>query len=201
MPQAIRSSNKQIQHWHLESGISRRISSRRAGKRIRPILTLSAASVLGYRGELHIQAAAAVEFIHMATLLHDDVVDESDQRRQRPTANLLWDNRSSILVGDFLLARALQLMVELGSRKVLKALSAAAVAIAEGEILQLSTARSLRVDEKTYWKIIEGKTSALFAGAAESGGAVGGADRDQLSALPRIRPRAGYQFPDCRRCA
>ena len=171
------------------------------GKRIRPILTLAAASMLGYRGDLHVQAAAAVEFIHMATLLHDDVVDESDQRRKMPTANLLWDNRSSILVGDFLLARALQLMVELGSRKVLEALSSAAVAIAEGEILQLSTARSLRMDEKTYRKIIEGKTSALFAAAAESGGAVGGAGTDELLALRKFGHALGISFQDCRRCA
>ncbi|MDE0114229.1 MAG: polyprenyl synthetase family protein [Albidovulum sp.] len=164
------------------------------GKRIRPILTLAAATALGYRGELHVQAAAAVEFIHMATLLHDDVIDESDQRRKRPTANLLWDNRSSILVGDFLLARALQLLVELGSGKVLEALSAAAVSIAEGEILQLSTARSLQVDETTYRKIIEGKTSALFAAAAESGGAVGGADSEQLSALREFGHALGISF-------
>ncbi len=164
------------------------------GKRIRPVLTLSAAAVLGYRGGSHIQAAAAVEFIHMATLLHDDVVDESDQRRQRPTANLLWDNRSSILVGDFLLARALQLMVELGSRKVLESLSSAAVAIAEGEILQLSMARNLSIDEKSYRKIIEGKTSALFAAAAESGGAVGGADSEILSALRKFGHALGISF-------
>ncbi|MFP4043769.1 MAG: polyprenyl synthetase family protein, partial [Rhodosalinus sp.] len=108
------------------------------GKRLRPMLTLAAARMFGYEGEDHLLLAATVEFIHTATLLHDDVVDESRQRRGRPTANLLWDNKSSVLVGDYLFARSFQLMVETGSLRVLDILSNAAATIAEGEVLQLT---------------------------------------------------------------
>ncbi|MEM9269748.1 MAG: polyprenyl synthetase family protein, partial [Pseudomonadota bacterium] len=108
------------------------------GKRLRPMLTLAVAKMCGYQGEHHVKLAATVEFIHTATLLHDDVVDESNQRRGRPTANLLWDNKSSVLVGDYLFARAFQLMVETDSLRVLDILSNAAAVIAEGEVLQLS---------------------------------------------------------------
>ncbi len=120
------------------------------GKRLRPMLTLAAARMCGYGGTHHINLAATVEFIHTATLLHDDVVDESDRRRGRPTANLLWDNKSSVLVGDYLFARSFQLMVETGSLRVLDILSDAAATIAEGEVLQLSAARDLRTDEAIY---------------------------------------------------
>ena len=107
------------------------------GKRLRPMLTLAAAKLCGYDGPYHVHLAATVEFIHTATLLHDDVVDESGQRRGRPTANLLWDNKSSVLVGDYLFARSFQLMVETGSLRVLDILADAAATIAEGEVLQL----------------------------------------------------------------
>ncbi|MEO0677349.1 MAG: polyprenyl synthetase family protein, partial [Pseudomonadota bacterium] len=111
------------------------------GKRLRPMLTLASARLCGYEGPYHVHLAATVEFIHTATLLHDDVVDESQQRRGRPTANLLWDNQSSVLVGDYLFARSFQLMVETGSLRVLDILSNAAATIAEGEVLQLSVAQ------------------------------------------------------------
>jgi octaprenyl-diphosphate synthase len=113
------------------------------GKRLRPMLTLAAARLCGYDGPFHVHLAATVEFIHTATLLHDDVVDESERRRGRPTANLLWDNKSSVLVGDYLFARSFQLMVETGSLRVLDILSNAAAVIAEGEVLQLTAAQDL----------------------------------------------------------
>ena len=120
------------------------------GKRLRPLLTLAAARLCGYRGDHHVRLAATVEFIHTATLLHDDVVDESQRRRGRPTANLLWDNKSSVLVGDYLFARAFQLMVETGSLRVLDILANASAVIAEGEVLQLTAASNLATDEATY---------------------------------------------------
>jgi octaprenyl-diphosphate synthase len=117
------------------------------GKRLRPLLTLAAARMLGYGGSDHIKLAATVEFIHTATLLHDDVVDESQRRRGRPTANLLWDNKSSVLVGDYLFSRSFQLMVETGNLRVLDILANASATIAEGEVLQLTAAQDLRTDE------------------------------------------------------
>lgn len=144
------------------------------GKRLRPMLTLAAARMCGYDGPYHVHLAATVEFIHTATLLHDDVVDESQQRRGRPTANLLWDNQSSVLVGDYLFARAFQLMVETGSLRVLDILSNAAATIAEGEVLQLSVAQNIDTTEDTYLKVIRGKTAALFSAATEVGGVIAG---------------------------
>src|SRR5690606_18545805 len=117
------------------------------GKRLRPMLTLAAARLCGYEGPFHVHLAATVEFIHTATLLHDDVVDDSKQRRGRPTANLLWDNQSSVLVGDYLFARSFQLMVETESLRVLDILANASATIAEGEVLQLTAARNLATDE------------------------------------------------------
>ncbi|PKP79520.1 MAG: polyprenyl synthetase family protein [Alphaproteobacteria bacterium HGW-Alphaproteobacteria-2] len=146
------------------------------GKRLRPLLTLAAARLCGYEGEHHIRLAATVEFIHTATLLHDDVVDESKQRRGRPTANLLWDNQSSVLVGDYLFARSFGLMVETGSLRVLDILARASATIAEGEVLQLSAARNISATEDIYMTVIRGKTAALFAAACEVGGVVAGAD-------------------------
>jgi len=153
------------------------------GKRVRPMLTLAAAALFGYRGQSDAKLAATVEFIHTATLLHDDVVDESAQRRGRPSANLLWDNKSSVLVGDYLFARAFQLMVETDTIRVLDILANASAVIAEGEVLQLSAAQSLATGEDTYLKIIRGKTAALFAAAAEVGGVIAGADESHIDAL------------------
>jgi octaprenyl-diphosphate synthase len=164
------------------------------GKRLRPMLTLAAARMLGYTGDHHVRLAATVEFIHTATLLHDDVVDESAQRRGRPTANLLWDNKSSVLVGDYLFSRSFQLMVETGSLRVLDILSNASATIAEGEVLQLSAAQDLRTDEAIYMKVIRGKTAALFSAATEVGGVIAGAPEDQVQALFTYGDALGIAF-------
>ncbi|MGB3555689.1 MAG: polyprenyl synthetase family protein [Jannaschia sp.] len=164
------------------------------GKRVRPLLTVASAKMLGYGGEDHVKLAATVEFIHTATLLHDDVVDESRQRRGRPTANLLWDNQSSVLVGDYLFARSFQLMVETGSLRVLDILAGAAATIAEGEVLQLTAARNLATDEDTYLRVVRGKTAALFEAAAKVGGVVAGAPEQQVDALARFGDALGVGF-------
>ena len=153
------------------------------GKRIRPMMTLAAARLCGYQGDAHIKLAATVEFIHTATLLHDDVVDESAQRRGRPTANLLWDNKSSVLVGDYLFARAFQLMVEPGNLRALGILSNAAAVIAEGEVLQLTAAQNIATTEATYMTVIRGKTAALFSAATQVGPVIAGAPEAQVQAL------------------
>lgn len=164
------------------------------GKRLRPMLTLATARLCGYDGEHHIRLAATVEFIHTATLLHDDVVDESAQRRGRPTANLLWDNKSSVLVGDYLFSRSFQLMVETGSLRVLDILANASATIAEGEVLQLSAAQDLRTSEDIYLKVIRGKTAALFSAATEVGGVIAGAREDQIRALHVYGDALGIAF-------
>jgi octaprenyl-diphosphate synthase len=142
------------------------------GKRLRPALTLLAARLLGYEGERHVTLATCVEFIHTATLLHDDVVDESHLRRGLATANDLWGNKSSVLVGDFLLSKAFQLMVSDGSLEVLRILSDASAVIAQGEVMQLTTSNELATTEEDYLKVIIGKTATLFAAATELGAVV-----------------------------
>ena len=164
------------------------------GKRLRPMLTLAAARLCGYGDDHHVRLAATVEFIHTATLLHDDVVDESAQRRGRPTANLLWDNKSSVLVGDYLFARAFQLMTETGSLRVLDILANASATIAEGEVLQLTAAQDLRTDEGIYLKVVRGKTAALFAAATEVGGVIAGAAEDRITALHVYGDALGIAF-------
>ena len=148
------------------------------GKRLRPMLALAAARICGYGGPYHVHLAATVEFIHTATLLHDDVVDESKQRRGRPTANLLWDNKSSVLVGDYLLARAFQLMTDTGVMRVLEILSNASATISEGEVLQLTAAQDLATDESIYLQVVRGKTAALFSAATEVGAVIASAPED-----------------------
>jgi octaprenyl-diphosphate synthase len=135
------------------------------GKRMRPMLTLASAALLGYAGNRHHKLSATVEFIHTATLLHDDVVDGSDLRRGKATANIVFGNPATVLVGDFLFSRAFELMVEDGSLKVLKILSHASAVIAEGEVDQLTAARQVETSEERYLKIIDAKTAALFAAA------------------------------------
>ncbi|MFQ8429786.1 polyprenyl synthetase family protein [Amaricoccus sp. W119] len=164
------------------------------GKRLRPLLTLAAARLCGYEGVDHVKLAATVEFIHTATLLHDDVVDESDRRRGRPTANLLWDNKSSVLVGDYLFARSFQLMVETGSLRALHILSDAAAVIAEGEVLQLASAESLATTEPVYLQVIRGKTAALFAAASEVGPVIAGADDAVAAAMRAYGDALGISF-------
>ena len=164
------------------------------GKRLRPILTLAASQLCGYEGHDHVKLAATVEFIHTATLLHDDVVDESRQRRGRTTANILWDNKSSVLVGDYLFSRAFQLMVETGSLRILGILSNASAVIAEGEVLQLSTAHDLGTDQARYEQVIYGKTAALFEAAAEVGAVVSGVDEAKIKALADYGRGLGMAF-------
>ena len=164
------------------------------GKRLRPMLTLAAARMCGYTGPYHIHLAATVEFIHTATLLHDDVVDESGQRRGRPTANLLWDNKSSVLVGDYLFARSFQLMVETGSMVVLDILANASATIAEGEVLQLTAAQNLATDESIYLQVVRGKTAALFSAATEVGGVIAGAAPEHIDALRDYGDALGISF-------
>ncbi|WBU53769.1 polyprenyl synthetase family protein [Paracoccus sp. SCSIO 75233] len=164
------------------------------GKRLRPLLTLAAAKLCGYDGPYHVHLAATVEFIHTATLLHDDVVDESQQRRGRPTANLLWDNKSSVLVGDYLLARAFQLMTDTGVMRVLEILSNASATISEGEVLQLTAAQDLATDEAIYLQVIRGKTAALFSAATEVGAVIAAAPEPQVRALFDYGDALGIAF-------
>jgi octaprenyl-diphosphate synthase len=164
------------------------------GKRLRPMLTLAAARMCGYDGTDHQKLAATVEFIHTATLLHDDVVDESLKRRGRPTANLLWDNKSSVLVGDYLFARSFQLMVETGSLRVLDILANASAVIAEGEVLQLTAAQDLATTEEIYLKVVRGKTAALFSAATEVGGIIARMPEAQVKALYDYGDALGIAF-------
>lgn len=164
------------------------------GKRLRPMLTLAAAKLCGYDGPYHIHLAATVEFIHTATLLHDDVVDESAQRRGRPTANLLWDNKSSVLVGDYLFSRSFQLMTETGSLDVLRILSDASATIAEGEVLQMTAAQDLATDEGVYLQVVRGKTAALFSAATQVGGVIADASEAHVQALYAYGDALGIAF-------
>lgn len=164
------------------------------GKRLRPMLTLAAARLCGYDGPYHVHLAATVEFIHTATLLHDDVVDESAQRRGRPTANLLWDNKSSVLVGDYLFARSFQLMTETNNMRVLAILANASATIAEGEVLQLTAAQNLATDEGIYLQVVRGKTAALFSAATQVGGVIATAPDAQVQALFDYGDALGIAF-------
>jgi len=164
------------------------------GKRLRPLLTLASALLGGYRGEGHTRLAAAVEFIHTATLLHDDVVDESSLRRGKVSANIVWGNKPSVLVGDFLFSRAFQLMVETESLRVLDILSNASAVIAEGEVLQLKSANNLAVSEEDYLKVISAKTAALFAAAAESGAVIAGQSAERIQAMHDFGYNLGIAF-------
>lgn len=168
------------------------------GKRLRPLLTLGCSRLCGYRGERHVAIAAVVEFIHTATLLHDDVVDASELRRGRDTANALWGNKPAVLVGDFLFARSFQLMVEDGSLKILEILSRAASVIAEGEVHQLMTANDTTTTEAAYLAVIEAKTAALFAAAARVGAVLAERSLDDELALERFGHNLGiaYQLID-----
>jgi octaprenyl-diphosphate synthase len=164
------------------------------GKRLRPMLTLSAARLCGYQGERHTGLAASVEFIHTATLLHDDVVDESDLRRGAATANVVWGNQSSVLVGDFLFARAFELMVADGSLEVLYILSRASSVIAEGEVHQLITANDTDTTEQDYLEVIEAKTAKLFAAATEIGAIVADRPAEERQALASFGHNIGMAF-------
>jgi len=164
------------------------------GKRMRPMLTLASGALLGYPGTRHHKLAAAVEFIHTATLLHDDVVDGSGMRRGKRTANLIWGNPASVLVGDFLFSRAFELMVEDGSLKVLRILSHASAVIAEGEVDQLTAQRRIETDEEHYLDIISAKTAALFAAACRVSPVVAEASEDAELALECYGRNLGIAF-------
>ncbi|MGO8189173.1 polyprenyl synthetase family protein [Rhizobium leguminosarum] len=164
------------------------------GKRLRPMLTLASASLFDYRGENHIKLATSVEFMHTATLLHDDVVDESDLRRGKSTARMIWGNQASVLVGDFLLGQAFRMMVDVGSLDALDVLSSAACVIAEGEVLQLSVAKNMETTEDDYLSVIRAKTAALFAAASEVGPIVAEAGRSGRNALKSYGMNLGLAF-------
>jgi octaprenyl-diphosphate synthase len=164
------------------------------GKRLRPMLALAAAKLCGYSGTGHIRSAAAIEFMHTATLLHDDVVDESDTRRGKKTARLLWGNQASVLVGDFLLGQAFRMLVDVGSIPVLKILSNAAAVIAEGEVMQLAAAKNTSTTEDEYLSIINAKTAALFLAAAETGGAIASRPAEEQAALRSYGKNLGLAF-------
>ena len=164
------------------------------GKRLRPMLVLAAAGMCGYQGDGHIKLAAAVEFMHTATLLHDDVVDESDMRRGKLAARKLWGNEASVLVGDFLLGQAFRMMVEVGSLACLDVLSSAATVIAEGEVMQLAAAKDTETTEDAYLAVIRGKTAELFAAAAEVGPTVALRPKAEIAACRAYGMNLGIAF-------
>jgi octaprenyl-diphosphate synthase len=173
-----------LAHHLIESG----------GKRLRPMLAIAASKLCGYQGREHIRTAASVEFLHTATLLHDDVVDDSDTRRGRKTARLIWGNQASVLVGDFLLGRSFLMLVETKSLPVLALLSQAAATLAEGEVMQLAAAKNTSTTEDDYLAIINAKTAALFSAAAESGAALAGRPAGELAALRSYGRNIGIAF-------
>ena len=164
------------------------------GKRLRPILTLATAGLCGYRGAGHIKLAAAVEFMHTATLLHDDVVDESDMRRGKTAARILWGTEASVLVGEFLLGQAFKMMVEVGSLPCLEVLSGAAAIIAEGEVMQLSAAKDTETTEDAYLEVIRAKTAELFAAACEVGPILAGRGKAEIAACRGFGANLGIAF-------
>ena len=153
------------------------------GKRIRPLLTLAASKLFDYKGSKDTFLAAAIEYIHSATLLHDDVIDRSEIRRGLKTANIVWTNKYSVLVGDFLFSRAFQLMVKTQSLKIMKTLSDASAIISQGEILQVGIERKLHVSQEDYLRVIKGKTSALFSAACQAGAEITEASETHIKAL------------------
>ena len=165
-----------------------------SGKRLRPLLTIAAARLAGARDDACLKLAAAVEFIHTATLLHDDVVDSSELRRGRVAAHLIWGAPSSVLVGDFLFALAFELMVEAGSMQALEILARASRVIAEGEVLQLTRAHDLELSQELYLEIIRAKTAELFAAAAEAGAVSAGASREACRAMRKFGQDLGLAF-------
>jgi octaprenyl-diphosphate synthase len=164
------------------------------GKRLRPMLTIAMADLTGYAGDGHVKLAAAVEFMHTATLLHDDVVDESEMRRGRLAARKLWGNEASVLVGDFLLGQAFKMMVEVGSLRALEILSSAAAVIAEGEVMQLAAAKNTATTEDEYLAVIRAKTAELFAAACEVGPALTSRPKAETAACRSFGMNLGIAF-------
>lgn len=175
---------EKIGHYIVESG----------GKRLRPLLVLLAANAAGYKGEQHVPLAAIIEFIHTATLLHDDVVDNSELRRGKDTANAKWGNAPSVLVGDFLYSRAFQIMVEIGSMEIMKVISNATNVIAEGEVLQLLNTKNPDTTEEAYMQVILGKTAMLFEAATESGAILANATTEEREGLRLYGLHLGTAF-------
>ena len=164
------------------------------GKRLRPMLTLAMAGLCAYRGDGHVKLAASVEFMHTATLLHDDVVDQSDMRRGKAAARMLWGNEASVLVGDFLLGQAFRMMVEVGSLPCLDVLSTAATVIAEGEVMQLAAAKNMQTSEDEYLDVIRAKTAALFAAACEVGPILASRPKAEVAACRSYGSNLGIAF-------
>ena len=164
------------------------------GKRLRPMLTIASAKLCGYEGDGHVRLAASVEFMHTATLLHDDVVDESSLRRGKASARLVWGNEASVLVGDYLLGQAFKMMVDVGSLGALRILSDASAVIAEGEVMQLVTAKNTETTEDDYLAVIDAKTAALFAAAAEVGAAIADRPKSEAAALRSYGRNLGVAF-------
>jgi octaprenyl-diphosphate synthase len=164
------------------------------GKRLRPMLTLATAALTGYAGEGHVRLAASVEFMHTATLLHDDVVDESELRRGKPSARMVWGNEASVLVGDFLLGQAFRMMVEVGNLRALEILSTAAAVIAEGEVMQLAAAKNLDTTEDAYLAVIRAKTAELFAAACEVGPVLAARAKAEQEACRSFGSNLGIAF-------
>ena len=164
------------------------------GKRLRPMVTLAAAQMFGYSGDGHVKLATSVEFMHTATLLHDDVVDESGMRRGKKTARMIWGNQASVLVGDFLLGQAFRMMVDVGSIDALDILSTAASIIAEGEVMQLAAAKNLETTEDEHFAVIKAKTAALFSAAAEVGPVIAGVSKAERAALRSYGINLGLAF-------
>ncbi|MEP2613840.1 polyprenyl synthetase family protein, partial [Marinobacter alexandrii] len=164
------------------------------GKRLRPLLVLLSSQATGYAGNNHLKLAAVIEFLHTATLLHDDVVDTSDMRRGRSTANARWGNAPSVLVGDFLYARAFEMMVELESLPIMNVLSHATAVIAEGEVMQLMNVKNPDLTEEQYMKVIHNKTAMLFEAASHSGALLAGASQQQEKALQDYGKHLGLAF-------
>ncbi|GLK67674.1 polyprenyl synthetase family protein [Hansschlegelia plantiphila] len=164
------------------------------GKRLRPMLTLATAALCGYSGDGDVKLAAAVEFMHTATLLHDDVVDGSEMRRGKLAARMLWGNEASVLVGDFLLGQAFKMMVEVGSLEALRILSEAAAVIAEGEVMQLSAAKNTTTTEDDYLAVVRGKTAELFAAACEVGPVIAGRPKAEQAAARSYGMNLGVAF-------
>lgn len=171
------------------------------GKRLRPMLTLAMANLAGYTGDGHIKLAASVEFMHTATLLHDDVVDESEMRRGKLSARMLWGNEASVLVGDFLLGQAFRMMVEVGSLRALDILSAAAATIAEGEVMQLAAAKNTATTEDEYLAVIRGKTAELFAAACEVGPVIANRPKAEQTACRSVGMNLGIAFSSSTTCS
>jgi octaprenyl-diphosphate synthase len=164
------------------------------GKRLRPMLTVAMAKLAGYEGDGHLKLAAAVEFMHTATLLHDDVVDESDMRRGKLAARMVWGNEASVLVGDFLLGQAFKMMVEVGSLRSLEILSSAAAVIAEGEVMQLAVAKNTSTTEDEYLSVIRGKTAELFGAACEVGPVIANRPKAEQAACRSFGMNLGVAF-------